>query len=29
VHYKAGAEKGIAIIDIAGGRELGRIRLSP
>lgn len=27
VHYKAGAEKGIAIFDLAGGRELGRVRL--
>lgn len=29
VHYKAAAEKGIVIMDLAGGRELRRIRLAP
>ncbi|MEW5964184.1 MAG: hypothetical protein AB1749_11540 [Pseudomonadota bacterium] len=29
VHYRAGAEKGIAIIEIGSGRELGRLRLVP
>lgn len=29
VHYKAAAEKGIVIVDLAGGRELRRIRLAP
>lgn len=29
VHYRAGAEKGIAIIEIGSGRQLGRLRLVP